>query len=145
MVTLKEYRINQAGNKVVRLLYEQMCKLLVEFHKGTMKNPLKVGYTYEDEDKHYQIYCIMERHKKHTCKECVYNLDPKCYFRDYTLSLNKKRYCDMYQTDKPCWDCKNWDNYGTDESWCDIDMKRDLKYSYDYNKNNECPNWELDK
>lgn len=134
--------LNELGEKASKRLYDGIIKSLPDFNKGNLKNPLKMGMEYQDSDNLYQIIVTMKREEKHTCEECIYYRNEDCGFNNYVASLDVKKYCKLYETEKRCWDCTHQVSYGSDDNWCGIDSTMD--YYRNYNEDGKCPYFEVD-
>lgn len=97
--------------------------------------------SFEDYTHYYSI--DLWKHDKHSCEDCIFLYefyDGKKCIRGLDVSDN--HYCRYYETVKSCWICKNLNNYGYEDSWCNIDMSRKGEsYHWCDNENNECPDW----
>ena len=128
---------------IVNRAIDDLCDVLKEnigyFHRGETDDPWIWVIPYESDDKNYEIRVSITSHDKHSCNDCIYLNGLNCLkgFR-----VNNWHYCRSYKTHKSCWECKHWQDYGYNESWCEIDIEENTAYSYDDNEDNKCPNWE---
>ena len=118
-------------------LFNSQKKIKNLYDNEYLNNPNNTEAIWEDDDRIYKMRVSMVSKNKTYCKDCSYSKNEKCY---YDEEYQEKKYCPHFTTEKKCWDCVNFKNYGINESWCDLNLEYDLNY----NNDNKCPEWKFD-
>ena len=141
---LKENVIPLAKN-IFTVLKLEGIKKFSDFYDGSKKVD-DMEYVIGTKDCEYVFKLNFIKRKKHTCVDCIYNVNGECGLNILNpISLDKKIFCSSYTDKKRCWDCVNQFHHPTDD-YCMLDDNDvwEKYYFEDYNVAGDCPHFRVE-
>lgn len=143
--------IKLENNSELKFCFELIPKLFKKYWDKKIEQDTistsSFGWQIEAEDQVYQIETNITVRDKHTCDECIY-YDNKCLKDEDISSVDKKIYCENFNDEKRCWDCKHYQAYNCDEYLCDcpdLNFNDSFEFLYkdDWNAKEKCPHFKV--